>query len=119
MPRVWDLNDLHSDIEESIVRVFPGGQHPEVTGQSNGQNYAPGFVLSPDGRWLANIGESNGQLFDLSGVIPTPIILNSNMVSLAFSPDSQRLFSGSRDHTVKTWDLTPLLALSPAQPPPR
>ena len=28
--------------------------------------------------------------------------------SLAFSPDGQRLISGSRDHTVKVWDLTQL-----------
>ena len=26
------------------------------------------------------------------------------VMSLAFSPDSQRLASGSRDHTMKVWD---------------
>ena len=28
--------------------------------------------------------------------------------SLAFSPDGRRLVSGSRDHTVKVWDVTQL-----------
>jgi len=26
--------------------------------------------------------------------------------SLAFSPDGRRLYSGSRDHTVKVWDVS-------------
>jgi WD40 repeat protein len=28
------------------------------------------------------------------------------VMSLAFSPDSRSLVSGSRDHTVKVWDMT-------------
>jgi WD40 repeat protein len=28
------------------------------------------------------------------------------VMSLAFSPDSRRLVSGSRDKTVKVWDMT-------------
>ena len=28
------------------------------------------------------------------------------VISLAFSPDSRRLASGSRDHTMKVWDTT-------------
>ena len=28
--------------------------------------------------------------------------------SVAFTPDGRRLISGSRDHTVKVWDMTPL-----------
>jgi eukaryotic-like serine/threonine-protein kinase len=39
--------------------------------------------------------------------------------SVAFGPDGRTLYSGSRDHTVKTWDLASLEALSPSAPSTR
>jgi len=45
--------------------------------------------------WDATTGESKHKLRGHTGVV----------MSLMFSPDGQRLVSGSRDHTVKVWNL--------------
>jgi WD40 repeat protein len=106
VPRIWDLNDLHGELEENLIRIFPGGQDGEITGSSYGQNPNPSFALSPDGRWLANIAESNGQLFDLTGTIADTIFLDSDVQSLAFSPDSQWLaVHAGPSETVDVWML--------------
>ncbi|MGW6374482.1 nSTAND1 domain-containing NTPase [Rhodococcus sp. NPDC055112] len=82
------------------------------------RNLAGGTVLclavSPDGRWLATCSrdvatgnmDNNIRLWDLS----TPEYdqvgegMGDRIQSLAFSPDSDRIVSGSTDGTVQVWD---------------
>ena len=107
VPRVWDLQNLRSELDENTVRLFPGGQDPEITGQSYGQNPSPSFAFSSDGRWLANLAGSTGQLFDLSGAIATPIFLGPKVTSLSFSPDNHYLsVSTGSTFTVDIWNLS-------------
>jgi WD40 repeat protein len=73
--------------------------------------YAVAFSPDDESRWIASGGEdSKVKIWDSqSGELVHTFHGHTGLVSsLAFSPDGKRLYSGSRDTTVKVWDLTQL-----------
>jgi WD40 repeat protein len=103
--RVWDVESGRT------IRTIRG----EMAPGSWGANYA--MALSPDGRWLATGGYFHGfdpaiagavRLYDFaSGRLEALLKGHDNVVhSLAFSPDSKRLISGSGDRTAIVWDVS-------------
>jgi WD40 repeat protein len=72
-------------------------------------------AFSPDGQYLAAAG-LNGKVYIWESQALTPDAKPLHTLTghedaiyqLAFSPDSQRLFSASRDHTVRRWHLDKL-----------
>ena len=73
--------------------------------------YTVAFSPDDDGRWVASAGEdSTVKVWDShTGALVRSFRGHTGLVSsVAFSPDGRRLISGSRDRTVKVWDVTQL-----------
>jgi WD40 repeat protein len=99
--------------EENTIKIWDvqtGRELQPLRGHS-GDVYA--LVFSPDdeGRWIASGGEDSAvKVWDSrTGKVVRTFRGHTALVSsLAFSPDGRRLYSGSRDHTVKVWDVSKL-----------
>ncbi|KAG8792821.1 hypothetical protein FRC12_004764 [Ceratobasidium sp. 428] len=90
------------------------------TGQSTTESRAPSFVgqsvaFSPDGRWIASAGRAL-HVWDAQTTEPAfePVVdyLESEITSIAFSPDGHRIVLGFTDGTIrirdaKTGDILP------------
>jgi WD40 repeat protein len=106
--RVWDVETGRT------VRVIRGQEGPERAGR------LAALALSPDGRWLAVGGELDGaelskmesssaiRLYEFSSGRLVGLLKGhrrNGVVSLAFSPDSRLLVSGSGEMKTILWDV--------------
>jgi WD40 repeat protein/serine/threonine protein kinase len=83
----------------------------KIDGVTSARCIAP----SPDGKWLVVGTGSTAQLFNAATLeaVTTPLTGHSaEVTAVAFTPDGTRLFTTSRDYTVKLWDAKALLSES-------
>nr|VFJ73302.1 MAG: WD40 repeat [Candidatus Kentron sp. FW] len=110
--RIWDTGS------GELLRTLRG----QMGAGDDGKLFAG--ALSPDGRWLAVGGKTGNpndrwiRLIDLEAPPDTPLRLlkgHTNVIlGLAFSPDGQRLLSGSADKTARLWDVSTPLDTGPS-----
>jgi WD40 repeat protein len=94
------IRDVQSFVELQTLR-----------GEHSGEVYSVAFSPVEDGRLIATAGEDSAVKIwnSHSGELIHSFRGHTGLVSsLAFSPDGSRLVSGSRDTTVKVWDMTQL-----------
>jgi len=94
-----------------IWDVQTGDEILPLWGEHSGEVYAVAFSPLDDGRLIATAGEDSAvKIWDShSGTLIRSFRGHTALVSsLSFSPDGCRLVSGSRDKTVKIWDMTQL-----------
>ncbi len=108
-----DGRRLATGSEGNTVKIWDvekGGELLTLSGHSK-DVYTVAFSPDDQGRWVASGGEdSKVKIWDSrSGELVLTFHGHTGLVSsLAFSPDGKRLYSGSRDKTVKVWDLAQL-----------
>jgi WD40 repeat protein len=100
--------------EGNTVRIWDVQTGREVRPPLRGHSkevYAVAFSPTVECPWIASGGEDGKvKVWDSrSGELVRTLHGHTGIVSsLAFSPDGKRLYSGSRDKTVKVWDLSKL-----------
>lgn len=90
--RLWDPSNPNSS---SIIL----GRHDDMVRRVR---------FSPDGEQLGSAGDHTVRLWDPSNLDAVPTVLSGHegeVLGLEYSPDGRYLVSGSRDDTIRIWDL--------------
>ena len=95
--RVWDLKDNPSNSKPLLLQGHTAA--------------SSAFAISGDSRWLAIASENDVRVLDLKDNPSNtkPLLLQGHtdkVESLKFGPDHRQLFTGSRDTTIRFWDLS-------------
>jgi WD40 repeat protein len=112
----WSQDELHFAVvtRDSQIRIYdvPTGRvlHQKLL-DDNSQRFTEGCIaaISPDGRRIAVSAPKSCEIYlcDFETTEPVQYLKGHTRIvhTMQFSPDSQRLYSGSYDGTIREWSL--------------
>ena len=105
-------------IGEPVWALFgPQPFAPRLIGDSGPFHPRYLFGLSPDGAYFFDLRQgSQLRRLDTGTVVTPPLNHSAPVVCLAFSPDSQKMISGSEDGSARIWDTHTAAPLTPPMP---
>ncbi len=112
-----DSRRLATGGEDYTVKIWDveTGQELKTMRGHDGDIYSVAFSPNDQGRWIASAGEDSTIKIWNSQTGQQVHCFRGHMglvSSLAFTPDGSQLVSGSRDHTIKVWNVTGLDEIS-------
>ncbi|QRV99392.1 WD40 repeat protein [Ceratobasidium sp. AG-Ba] len=110
-----DSRKVASSHIDSVIRVWSvetGAVLQKIALEQEGE--ARSVQFSPDGRFVSYSCNHAVHICDAESgnAVSGPMVSHSDLIwSIAFSPDSKRIVSGSRDETIQVWDVESAVVL--------
>jgi len=96
---------LFAYLSSTNVNIWDTSSRKNIWAKANQSSMGSEIVFSSDGKFLVGSRDEMALVWDVRTGVEQSLELGSRVTSVAFSPDSQTLATGSADGTAKLWDV--------------